>query len=128
MKIVHIILLVLTVFTIIAHSPEILNHNETKYIKPKYMQVSWYGPGFHGRQTANGETFNKYALTAAHKKLPFDTILELTNPRNNKTIKVRVNDRGPYIAGRNLDISYASALKLDIVEQGVAKLMVRVLK
>ncbi|PSN15663.1 hypothetical protein C7293_06310 [filamentous cyanobacterium CCT1] len=71
--------------------------------------ASWYGPYFHGRQTATGETFNQYALTAAHKTLPFGTYLKVRNQLNGKTVVVRVNDRGPYIGDRSLDLSYAAA-------------------
>ena len=86
------------------------------------MVASWYGPRFHGRKTANGEIFDQEAFTAAHKKFRFGTILRLTNPNNEKSITVRINDRGPYIKGRELDLSKAAALELDILERGVAKL------
>jgi len=86
------------------------------------MVASWYGPRFHGRKTANGEIFDQEAFTAAHKKFRFGTILRLTNPNNEKSIIVRINDRGPYIKGRELDLSKAAALELDILERGVAKL------
>jgi len=84
--------------------------------------ASWYGPRFHGRKTANGEIFDQEAFTAAHKKFRFGTILRLTNPNNEKSIIVRINDRGPYIKGRELDLSKAAALELGILERGVAKL------
>jgi len=71
-------------------------------------EASWYGPGFHGRKTANGERFDTYELTAAHKTLPFGTILRVTNLENNLFIVVRVNDRGPYIRGRIIDLSRAA--------------------
>ncbi len=71
--------------------------------------ASWYGPYFHGRQTATGETFNQHDLTAAHKTLPFGTYLKVRNQLNGKTVVVRVNDRGPYIGDRSLDLSYAAA-------------------
>lgn len=88
------------------------------------MKTSWYGPRFNGRITANGETFDQQSLTAAHKSLPFGTLLKLTNPKNNKTVIVRINDRGPFIRGRQLDISKAAAESLDIIEPGVQKLIV----
>lgn len=88
------------------------------------MKTSWYGPRFDGRITANGETFDQSDLTAAHKSLPFGTLLKLTNPKNNKTVIVRINDRGPFIRGRQLDISKAAAESLDIIEPGVKKLIV----
>ncbi|MGB6016154.1 MAG: septal ring lytic transglycosylase RlpA family protein [Nodosilinea sp.] len=71
--------------------------------------ASWYGPYFHGRQTATGETFNQHDLTAAHKTLPFGTYLKVRNQLNGKTVVVRINDRGPYIGERSLDLSYAAA-------------------
>lgn len=71
--------------------------------------ASWYGPYFHGRQTATGETFDQYDLTAAHKTLPFGTYLKVRNQLNGKSVVVRINDRGPYIGDRSLDLSYAAA-------------------
>lgn len=102
------------------------NVNKTiiNYIDKGVMTASWYGPRFHGRLTANGEIFNQNAFTAAHKKLKFGTILKLTNKKNNKSIIVRINDRGPYISGRQLDLSKAAALSLGMVERGVTKLKV----
>lgn len=71
-------------------------------------EASWYGPGFHGRKTANGERFDTYEFTAAHKTLPFNTLLKVTNLENNLFTVVRINDRGPYIRGRIIDLSKAS--------------------
>jgi rare lipoprotein A len=71
--------------------------------------ASWYGPGFHGKRTANGETFNTNALTAAHKTLPFGTEVRVTNERTGKSVVVRINDRGPYAHGRMIDLSKAAA-------------------
>nr|WP_202423436.1 septal ring lytic transglycosylase RlpA family protein [Nocardiopsis alba] len=71
-------------------------------------QASFYGDGFHGATTANGETFDTYGMTAAHKTLPFDTMVRVTNPSNGKSVTVRINDRGPYISGRCLDLSTAA--------------------
>ena len=88
---------------------------------------SWYGKKFHGRQTANGEKYNMYALTAAHKTLPFNSIVEVTNLSNNRKITVRINDRGPYAKGRIIDLSYLAAKKLGYINKGVAKLKVKVL-
>lgn len=81
--------------------------------------ASWYGPYFHGRQTATGEIFDQNALTAAHKTLPFDTYLEVRNLLNGKTVVVRINDRGPYVGERSLDLSYAAARCLGSVQVGV---------
>jgi rare lipoprotein A len=82
-----------------------------------YMLTSWYGPGFHGRITANGETYNQYAMTAAHKTLPFGTRLKVCL---DGCVVVRVNDRGPYIGGRELDLSYGAAQEIGLVAGGVA--------
>lgn len=71
--------------------------------------ASWYGPGFHGNLTANGETYDQYAMTAAHKTLPFGTRLRVTNTANGRSVEVRINDRGPFVAGRDLDLSRAAA-------------------
>lgn len=93
-----------------------------EYVDRGTMVASWYGPRFHGRKTANGEIFDQQAFTAAHKKLRFGTLLRITNPNTEKSIIVRINDRGPYIRGRELDLSKAAAHELGIVEKGVAKL------
>lgn len=91
------------------------------------MKASWYGPRFHGKFTANGEIYDEMAFTAAHKSLPFGTLLRLTNPLNNKSVIVRINDRGPYVQGRHLDISKGAALELDMLEKGVVWLEVDIL-
>ena len=88
------------------------------------MKASWYGPRFHGRTTANGEVFDQTAYTAAHKSLPFGTLLRITNLKNDKSLIVRINDRGPYIPGRQLDLSKAAAEKLGVLYSGVKKLKV----
>jgi rare lipoprotein A len=88
------------------------------------MRASWYGPGFHGRITANGEIYDQMSLTAAHKSLKFGTLLKVTNPRNGKSVVVRINDRGPYIEGRQLDLSKAAAIELGLMRRGVAKMKV----
>ena len=71
--------------------------------------ASWYGPGFHGKKTANGERFNTHDLTAAHKTLPFGTKVRVTNEQTGKSVVVRINDRGPYAHGRVIDLSKAAA-------------------
>jgi rare lipoprotein A len=80
--------------------------------------ASWYGPGFHGKKTANGERFNTHALTAAHKTLPFSTKLRVTNERTGKSVVVRINDRGPYAHGRVIDLSKAAAEAVGILGVG----------
>jgi len=88
------------------------------------MTASWYGPRFHGKTTANGETYNQMAYTAAHKTMPFGTLLKVTNLRNGKSLIVRINDRGPYIDGRDLDLSKGTALALGMIKRGVIKVKV----
>lgn len=80
--------------------------------------ASWYGPGFHGRKTANGERFDMGELTAAHKTLPFGTRVLVHNPRNGKKVVVRINDRGPYVPGRVIDLSQAAATALGMKGRG----------
>lgn len=92
------------------------------------MVASWYGPKFHGKMTANGEIYNQMALTAAHKELPFGTFLKITNLRNGKSAVVRINDRGPFIEGRDLDLSKGTALVLGMIHKGVIQVKVEELK
>lgn len=82
--------------------------------------ASWYGPGFHGRKTSNGETYDMYGMTAAHKTLPMDTRLLVKNLDNGAQIVVRVNDRGPFIDGRIIDLSHSAARTLGVIEHGTA--------
>lgn len=89
--------------------------------------ASYYSTRFHGRKTANGEIFDRFALTCAHKTLPFNTILKVTNPRNNKSVIVRVNDRGPFKKNRKLDLSYAAAKEIDMLKAGVIKVWMEIL-
>jgi rare lipoprotein A (peptidoglycan hydrolase) len=85
---------------------------------------SWYGRWHNGRKTASGERFNMYQMTAAHRTLPLGTIVRVTNPANGKTVKVKINDRGPYIAGRVIDLSAAAAAALGISRKGTARLRI----
>lgn len=80
--------------------------------------ASYYGPGFHGRQTANGERFNKHELTAAHRTLPFGTKLRVKNISNGEEVVVRINDRGPYVDGRIIDLSEEAARRLNFISSG----------
>ena len=89
--------------------------------------ASWYGEPFHGRATASGEIYDMYGISAAHKQLPLGTRIEVTNLENGRKLTMRVNDRGPFIRGRILDLSYGAAKELDIVQQGLAKVEIRVL-
>ena len=90
--------------------------------------ASYYGPKFHGKKTANGEVFDMHALTAAHKTLPFGTILEVTNLSNSRKCRVRINDRGPFIEGRIIDLSMGSAKKIDMIKDGVIKVELKIIK
>lgn len=90
--------------------------------------ASWYGPGFHGAKTASGEWFNQYALTAAHRYLPFGTWVRVTNLNNGSSVVVRINDRGPFTGGRVIDLSTAAARAIGIINSGVAPVSVEVLR
>ncbi len=92
------------------------------------MVTTYYSKRFHGRRTASGERFDNYAFTAAHKTLPFDTILKVTNPANGKSVIVKVNDRGPFPRGRHLDLSFAAAKEIDMLRAGVIKTEVQILE
>ncbi|PWJ44294.1 septal ring lytic transglycosylase RlpA family protein [Sediminitomix flava] len=85
-------------------------------------EASYYAKKFHGRTTANGEKFNMYAMTAAHKELPFNTVLKVVNLTNGKWVKVRINDRGPFVGNRIIDLSYAAAKNIGMIQDGVAKI------
>lgn len=89
--------------------------------------ASWYGPGFHGRRTSNGEIYDKHAMTAAHKTLPMNTMLLVKNLDNGKKTVVRVNDRGPFIRGRVIDLSYKAAKILGAVKNGTARVQITAL-
>lgn len=89
--------------------------------------ASWYGKKFHGRKTANGEIYDMYAMTAAHKTLPLGTWVRVHNLENNRKIVVRINDRGPFVHGRIIDLSYTGAKKLEILGPGTAKVKVTAL-
>ena len=88
--------------------------------------ASYYGKKFHGRRTANGEVFNMYKLTAAHRVLPLGTTVKVTHLGNGRWVEVKVNDRGPFVEGRILDLSLAAALKLEMVRAGTADVMIEI--
>ena len=89
--------------------------------------ASWYGPGFHSASTSLGERYDMYAMTAAHKTLPIPAYAEVTNLRNGRKVVVRINDRGPFVGDRIIDLSYTAAAKLDMLLQGTAPVEVRVI-
>lgn len=89
--------------------------------------ASWYGGKFHGRRTANGETYNQHALTAAHRYLPFGTEVVVTNQNNGRSVVVRINDRGPFSGGRIIDLSHQAASQIGMINSGTAKVTVEVI-
>lgn len=93
----------------------------------QYGLASWYGRDFHGRPTASGEIYNMYGLSAAHRTLPLGTIVKVTNLKNGRDVKVVINDRGPFVEGRLIDLSYEAAKRLDMVEDGVVPVRLEVL-
>jgi rare lipoprotein A len=90
--------------------------------------ASWYGPTFHGVNTSSGERYDMYGMTAAHKTLPLPTYVRVTNLRNGRSVTVRVNDRGPFVANRLIDLSYTAAAKLDMLREGTTLVEVRALE
>ncbi|OQW95775.1 MAG: hypothetical protein BWK79_01260 [Beggiatoa sp. IS2] len=90
--------------------------------------ASYYGHRFHGRMTANGERFNKEELSAAHRSYPFGTLLRVTNLDNQKSTLVRINDRGPYIKGRIIDLSHRAARELSFVDEGITRVKLEVIE
>ena len=100
---------------------------ESAVNKPLHKEVgeaSWYGPGFQGQETANGETFNKNEMTAAHPSLPMGTMAKVTNLENGKKVEVRINDRGPFAENRAIDLSSAAANKLDMKKDGTTEVKI----
>ncbi len=89
--------------------------------------ASWYGPGFHAERTSSGEPYDMYGMTAAHKTLPIPVVARITNLRNGRSVVVRINDRGPFVGDRIVDLSYAAAWKLDMLREGTAPVELRVL-
>ena len=99
-----------------------------KPIKTWVGNASWYGPGFNGKKTANGERFNSESLTAAHPNLPFGSWVRVVNTRNGKFELVRINDRGPYQEGREIDVSYRVARKIGLVGSGVSQVRLELMQ
>lgn len=93
----------------------------------KYAKASWYGKPFHGRLTANGERYNMYSMTAAHRTYAMGTVLKVTSLKNWRSVIVRVNDRGPFYSSRAIDLSYGAAKKLGFVKKGIEKIKIEVL-
>jgi rare lipoprotein A len=100
-------------------------------LQPGYDQIgiaSWYGPGFHGNLTSNGETYDMHEMTAAHKTLPFNTLVRVIDLDTGDSIIVRINDRGPFIRGRIIDLSLAAAQKLGSDQKGIANVGLRIVE
>ena len=95
---------------------------------PQTGMASWYGEEYHGRRTASGDVFDMHKLTAAHKKLRLGTVVRVTNLKNGESVIVKVNDRGPFFRGRIIDLSYAAAKKIGMVEDGIAKVRIEIVR
>ncbi|MDH4233330.1 MAG: septal ring lytic transglycosylase RlpA family protein [Nitrospirota bacterium] len=91
-----------------------------------YAVASWYGPKFHGRPTSSGEIFNMYATTCAHKEYPFGTLVKVTNTENDLSAECVVNDRGPFVEGRDIDLSFATAKEIGMIGAGTARVLLEV--
>jgi len=116
MKKITILFLIATVFSSVAIGREHIG------------KASFYGKKFHGRTMANGEVFNMHNLTAAHKTLPFGTLVKVTNLYNDKFVTVEITDRGPYVGKRIIDLSKGAAVKLDMLEKGVVEVKMEILE
>ena len=90
--------------------------------------ASWYGEDFHGRPTSSGEIYNMFDLTAAHKLMPLGTVAKITNLENDQSVVVKINDRGPFIEGRIIDLSYSAAREIGMAEKGLSRVEIKVLK
>jgi rare lipoprotein A len=111
------------------NAPLVARSNEpVKPLKTWTGNASWYGDDFNGKKTANGEEFDSEALTAAHPTLPFGSIVRVVNPRNSKFEVVRINDRGPYQEGREIDVSYRVARKIGLTGAGVSKVRLELMQ
>ena len=114
------------------YQPEVMVRGKSNPSAPVLKSIvgeaSYYAHKFHGRKTANGETFNMNDLTAAHKTLPFGTIVRVTNLGNNRSVQVRINDRGPFVRNRIIDLSLAAAKEIDMLKSGTAKVRIDVIR
>ncbi len=126
------IFLLLAVLSILSCTQKQDNLNLKQEVKTKrivYQQgyATWYGPGFHGRTTANGETYDMYEYTAAHRTLPLNTIVRVVNLKNGETTVVRINDRGPVNKTLVMDLSKIAAIDLGIINKGSGKIQIEIL-
>jgi rare lipoprotein A (peptidoglycan hydrolase) len=104
------------------------NNDQRKPLAVWECKTSWYGEDFDGQPTANGETYDMYAITAAHPTLPLGSVVRVINTRNHRSQVVRINDRGPYVVGRELDVSYEVARRLGFDQSGLAKVRLELLE
>ncbi len=114
--------------TVKSSPPSLKTVSKGNYRKVITGISSFYAEDFHGKLTANGEVYDMYGLTAAHKTLPLNTIARVTNLENNKSLILRINDRGPYVKGRILDCSYGAAKKLGFINNGTAKVKIEIIE
>ncbi|MCX2740682.1 septal ring lytic transglycosylase RlpA family protein [Pontibacter anaerobius] len=117
----------LIIFLFVGISQPTFAQNNSSQPKVLKGEASWYGSRYHGRKTSSGERYNKNDMTAAHKTLPFGTKVKVTNLENNQWVILRINDRGPFVGDRIIDVSEAAARKLDFHSQGIGNVKVEVL-
>jgi rare lipoprotein A len=122
------LLLILVIVTAVEAPAVVLPLQPVRPIRVWEGLSSWYGEQFHGRLTANGEIYDMYAPTAAHPTLPLGSLVRLVNPKTGRSKLVRINDRGPVIDGREIDVSYEVARSLGFEEQGLARLRIELLE
>ncbi|PRY14882.1 rare lipoprotein A [Pontibacter ummariensis] len=120
-------LLTVIIFLIIGVSQPLLAQNNSSKAKTQKGAASWYGSRYHGKKTSSGELYNKYEMTAAHKTLPFGTKVKVTNLANNESVVVRINDRGPFVGDRIIDVSEAAAKELEFHSKGIGRVKIEVL-
>lgn len=111
-----------------SNSGKYSDNSDAEIVNVMYGKASYYGSEFDGRTTSSGETFSNREYSAAHKSLPFGTMVKVTNLGNNKFIIVKINDRGPFVAGRVIDLSRVAAEQIDMIKSGVVEVKIEVLK
>ena len=114
-------------FAFISFACKDINKEKLTNIQIETGIASWYGPGFQGKSTANGEKYNMYGFTAAHRKLKFGTLIKVTNLKNNLSVIVRINDRGPYNLKRVTDLSKVAAKKIGMIKSGLADVKLEII-
>ncbi|MBL9113912.1 MAG: septal ring lytic transglycosylase RlpA family protein [Verrucomicrobiaceae bacterium] len=124
----NLLLLSLTLSNCRSTNSHLSDGASQRWVTYQTGKASWYGGRWHGRKTASGERFNQGSMTAAHKKLPFGTQVRVTNEKNGQTCVVRINDRGPHVRGRVIDLSAAAAKKIGAYSAGVVPVKLEVLQ